>query len=423
MKAGTVEKFLDKESWRSYGAVSTPSEIVDLMIELSGVKSWRGLEILEPGAGFCGFLRKIKKRHPENRFTGVEINREIFRAAAAMRAEFNLVLADFLLWDAPGKYELIIGNPPYGIIGDKSHYPIHIVKESKKAYKTIFQTWFGKYNIYGAFIEKSVSLLKPGGCLAFIVPATFMVLDDFKLLRKFLAGSGRTKIYYLGPKTFPGKNVSAAIIIFTRGAQGIELYEIDKSRHITKHYEKEKYGGGLIRFESADTDAFERGKAKLGELFEIHFAARSPEIKKHPLTSTRPGKGLVPVLTGRNLHKGWIDYGRCFSGFYFPLKSVGELRRFYATKHIVIGHTKGTRLEAAIDDRGYPWREDIHLIPKTKNIALKPVLEYLNRAELEWYLRSLYKEISPHLTITQLKLLPIPDLGKGAGNICSGFAS
>jgi hypothetical protein len=39
---------------------------------------------------------------------------------------------------------------------------------------------------------------------------------------------------------------------------------------------------------------------------------------------------------------------------------------------------------------------------------MKKIAEYLNSEEVQWYVRTLYKDITPHITITQLKLLPLP---------------
>ena len=178
-----LDEILGKDVWKTYGAVSTPVEIVDLMLRLSGIEKWEGLEILEPGSGLCDFSTRIYSEHPNNNFTGVEVNPEIYNISASLHPQFNLILSDFLLWKSGVRYDIVIGNPPYGIIGDKSHYPIHALNGKKPSYKKLSATWFGKYNIYGAFIEKGLHVLKSGGKLIYIVPATFMILDDFKVLR------------------------------------------------------------------------------------------------------------------------------------------------------------------------------------------------------------------------------------------------
>jgi len=401
-----IDDVLTREEWKTFGAVTTPREIIDFMIEAAEAK-WYGLKILEPGCGFGDFLARIYAKYPDNEFTGIEVNQRIYEAATSLYPQFKLTFADFLLWETKEKFDIVIGNPPYGIIGDKSHYPIHILKERKASYKRLSTTWHGKYNIYGAFIEKGVKLLKDGGKLVFIVPATFMILDEFKYLRKFLSISGRIKIFYLGAGAFKGKSVSTAILIVHKGGTGIELYEVHGLKKIISWYSRGSYDGSIIRFDNAETSRFEEGTQPLSDLFSFHFAARSPEVKKHPLVLREQKNGLVPILTGRNLHSGWIDYEHCYSGLWMPREAAPSLRSFYAFPHIVVGHTKGGKLIAAVDKLCYPWREDIHLVPKIDGLDLKEITEYLNSVPVQHYLKMLYKDITPHITITQLKELPV----------------
>ena len=405
--SATLATFLGREVRKAYGAVSTPVKIVDFILNACSIDRWESLDILEPGCGFCDFLSRIEHRYSHNKFTGIEVNPQVYREAALLFPGFNIIQSDFLLWESPDEYDVVIGNPPYGIIGDKKHYPIHVLKENKSRYRKVTSTWFGKYNIFAAFIEKGIRVLKNGGRLAFIIPATFMILDDFKYLRKFLAEAGRLKIYYLGPKMFKEISVSTIVLVVLKGAQGIEIYNAEGLQDNKLIASSETYDGGLIRFESETTRNFAEGCPTLGDYFNFRFAARSPEIRRHPLVSQEMKKGFVPVLTGRNLHRGWIDYEHCYSGLWMPKESAASLRDFYHDAHIVVGHTKGGKLMAAIDERGYPWREDIHLIPRHAGIDLHEVTNYLNSEEVQEYMRELYLDITPHITITQLKIVPV----------------
>ena len=415
-----LEEILKRDIWKTYGAVSTPVEIVDLMLRLSGLEKWEGMEILEPGSGLCDFSTRIYSKHPSNNFTGIEVNPEIYNIAASLHPRFNLILSDFLLWKSETRYDIVIGNPPYGIVGDKSHYPIHALKGEKPSYKILSFTWFGKYNIYGAFIEKGLHVLKNGGKLIYIVPATFMILDDFKILRKFLAASGRLEVFYLGPKIFRGKTVSTAILIVTKGLRGIELYEVQQLKNIVKCYEKDSYQGEIIRFDTQETRAFEENAIPLSQVFSIHFAARSPEVRKHSLVSKEPGDSLVPVLTGRNLHRGWIDYDKCYSGYWLPKEAALSLRQYYGLPHLVVVPGLAGKGGAAVDAEGYPWREEMHLLPKIEGVDIGEITRYLNGEEVQRYMWALYKDITSHVTITQLKLLPIPAQLIGSSPIPQG---
>ncbi|MBC7223712.1 MAG: Eco57I restriction-modification methylase domain-containing protein [Anaerolineae bacterium] len=389
---------------RALGVVSTPQELVDFMVGLCAPVAERPLRVLEPACGDSPFLRAFAQRYgPRHVLVGVDIHPEAASLPESGRPEIKFVAADFLLWEPEEPFDLILGNPPYGIIGDGSHYPIHVLRERKALYKQRVTTWHGKYNIYGAFIEHAVRMLKPGGKLVFVVPATWLVLDDFAKLRRFLAESGRLTVHYFG-KAFPRRNVSVVVLVLEKGSKGMSLCA-DGQTVVWKP----DYRGELIRFETPDATAFEKRGVPLGECFRIRFAARSPEFCRHPSVAKEPGPGLVPVLTGRNLHRGWIDYETCYSGLWMPREEAPSLRPFYAYPHIVVAHTKGARVIAALDSRCYPWREEFHLVPKVEIADLQAVVDYLNGEEVQRYTLGLYRDFVPHLTSTMLRLVPIPD--------------
>ncbi|MGQ9487825.1 MAG: Eco57I restriction-modification methylase domain-containing protein [Armatimonadota bacterium] len=385
---------------RALGVVHTPDHIVEFMVHLAE-PNISPCDVLEPACADAPFLQAFTRRYgSQHRLIGVEIHPTPELSFATL---YN---TDFLLWDTDEQFDIIIGNPPYGIIGDSSHYPIHLLKERKARYRARYNTWRGKYNIYGAFIEKAVNLLKPTGKLIFIVPASWLVLDDFKELRALLACMGKVTVFYLG-KVFPKRNVSAVVLVLERGKQGLQLYD-GMLRLVVR---KEHYAGEMIRFETEQWLQMEREGTPLDALFHIRFAARSPEIRQHPATRNQPGDGLVPVLTGRNLRAGWIDYETCYSGYWFPRERASELRPFYAFPHLVVAHTKGTSVVAAVEERCYPWREEFHLLPK-EEVNLQAVSDYLNSEPVQRYVRSLYRDFVPHLTATMLRSLPIPQAAK-----------
>ncbi|MCM8795637.1 MAG: Eco57I restriction-modification methylase domain-containing protein [Candidatus Omnitrophica bacterium] len=404
-----VQEFLEK--WKAYGAVSTPQEIVNLMIAIAGIKRWYNLDILEPACGFCNFLFGIYIKFPYNNFTGIEINKEIFQKNKSLFSNlpFNLIREDFLLYKTDKKYDLIIGNPPYGIIGDQTHYPIYTLKQQKDKYKRILNTWFGKYNIYGAFIEKGVSLLKDKGVLIYIIPATWMVLDEFGRLRKFLSCLGKTRVYYLGKDVFKGVSVSVCILAFEKDGKGAQLY-LKENNTFIKSASFPNWRGEVLTFENKATIKLREGKILLGEVFDIKISARSTEVKNFGKVLSRPQKDSLPFMNGRNIKRGIIER-KNYTHLWLSPKETLNLKKFYGIlPRIVIGHTKGGKIVAAQENFGYPYVGDVyHLLPKVKlnKSVLKEIVDWLNSDEINKYVKTLYKDITPHITTTQLKALPL----------------
>jgi adenine-specific DNA-methyltransferase len=398
---------------RGLGRVETPPEVVRFMVSLA--EAPKGGRVLEPACANAPFLRAFREAHGSaHRFVGVEIDPSALDPPPWAEG----VAGDFLLWEPGEAFDLVLGNPPYGIVGEASKYPIHVLKGVKGLYKKAFSTWRGKYNLYGAFVEKSVRLLKPGGILVFVVPATWLVLEDFSLLRTFLAREGRTEVYYLG-EVFPGRRVSAVVLRFEKGGRGLALWDTRRER---KGFVPELWGrypdwrGEMIRFETEETRRLEASGTPLGDLFRIRFAARSPEFKGHPAVRREPGPGLVPVLTGKNLRPGWIDYEKNGSGLWMPKERAGEIRDFYRVPRLVVAHTKGTRVVAAWDERAYPWREEFHLVPKDgAKFDLHALVEWLNSEAMQKHVRTLYRDFVPHLTLRMLERLPLLREAGGRG--------
>jgi adenine-specific DNA-methyltransferase len=390
---------------KNLGQVETPPEVVRFMVSLAQAPI--GGKVLEPACAHGPFLKALRESQgTDYRFIGVEVDPK----ALDLPPWAEGVLADFLLWKPGETFDLILGNPPYGIVGEASKYPIHVLKEVKGLYKKTFSTWRGKYNLYGAFIEKSIHLLKPGGVLVFVIPATWLVLDDFSLLRAFLAKEGETEVYYLG-EVFPGRKVSAVVLRFEKGGRGLVLWDTKRKgrEFVPELWERyPDWRGEMIRYETDETRRLEASGKPLGEVFRIHFAARSTEFKRHPSVQREPGPGLVPVLTGRNLKPGWIDYERNVSGLWMPKERAKEIRDFYATPHLVVAHTKGTRVVAAWDERAYPWREEFHLLPKGGvKLDSQALVEWLNSETVQNHVRTLYRDFVPHLTLRMLEKIPL----------------
>ena len=101
-----------------------------------------GLEVLEPGAGSGNIIKALQK-YGDFEIDAVEIRPE--EAENLQRLGVNVIIDDFLSMETIKKYDLIIGNPPFGQAIE--------------------------------FVKKSLDLLKPDGRLIFLLRTAFMESD------------------------------------------------------------------------------------------------------------------------------------------------------------------------------------------------------------------------------------------------------
>jgi hypothetical protein len=214
---------------RAAGQVYTPAHLADFVLERAGYGELPGRQIatlLDPSCGCGVFLERAvimlaarfaaagldpKSERGRKRFMeavaesiyGVDVDRQAcdlarraLRSAVATstsslppadRFDENIIEADFLLSSRParlapaveGGFGFIVGNPPY-------------VSATRldDAYKTrlraSLESASGRLDLYTLFIERSLSLLRKGGRLAFITPDKFLVSQSARSLRSVI---------------------------------------------------------------------------------------------------------------------------------------------------------------------------------------------------------------------------------------------
>ena len=86
----------------------------------------RGTEVLEPSAGNGNIVQIFKKYYPDKNITALELREEERNNLSNLTD--NVIIDNFLERNIINKYDIIIGNPPYGLA-------IEFVKKSLKSLK------------------------------------------------------------------------------------------------------------------------------------------------------------------------------------------------------------------------------------------------------------------------------------------------
>jgi adenine-specific DNA-methyltransferase len=206
---GTTYTVMLPEDYRGrYGVFYTPPALTSRLLDLAeeaGI-DWENAQVIDPACGGGAFLAPVAKRmalflstltasnrltHIETHLVGYEVDpfsawmSQVFVEAAlkddiesAGRPLRNLVkVCDSLQTPASeyGKYNLIIGNPPYGRI-----------KLSSEQRQYWSRSLYGHANLYGLFTDLAVRLAARDGIIAYITPTSFLGGQYFQSLRALL---------------------------------------------------------------------------------------------------------------------------------------------------------------------------------------------------------------------------------------------
>ena len=186
------------------GFVPTPPNVVDLMVE----KLFRTTSptpedtILDPGCGRGAFIDGIIRWCGKNSLalpsiTGIESDPKHIAIAKEKFSEFPTIHIrheDFFL-QAPGKYNFIIGNPPYVSITG-------LTEQEKNEYRSLFQSAKGRFDLYFLFFEQALRCLKNDGKLVFITPEKYLSVKSASHLRTILSGYQIEEIDLLHEQSF-----------------------------------------------------------------------------------------------------------------------------------------------------------------------------------------------------------------------------
>ncbi len=204
------------EGGEARGAIFTRREVVEFMLDLAGYSPslplWK-LRFLEPSAGIGAFavpaatrLLDSYCRTVANGANPLDDLRDAFRAveihadsARMLRRRLLPVIQekglgifseplleawviedDFLLADFSGRFDFVVGNPPYV---RQELIPDVLLAEYKIRYRTIYD----RADLYVPFIERSLNLLAADGRLAFICSDRWMKNRYGRPLRGMIA--------------------------------------------------------------------------------------------------------------------------------------------------------------------------------------------------------------------------------------------
>lgn len=176
------------EHRKRFAQFFTPEAIADFMARwvLDGRKK---MDVLEPAFGLGAFSRSLFRQNPKVRVVGYEADATIYNYAAENVAQAGsdvlLYNEDYLRASWEDKYDGIICNPPYLKFHDYDNASLVPLVNEQLGIRLN-----GFTNLYTLFLLKSISQLRDGGRMAYIVPSEFLNSDYGVEVKRALLRSG-----------------------------------------------------------------------------------------------------------------------------------------------------------------------------------------------------------------------------------------
>ena len=267
----------------------TNTKIVNAIGDLiKGLFNGKGdIKVLEPSIGTGNFLSLLSKLGVKSDVTAFEINRTTagisainYPNAKIYNRSYETEFVDEKgeqknIVGRYGKYDLVIGNPPYG---ERSGY-IKGLASSKD--ENVEEAKINKWEDY--FVKRSLDQLREGGILAMVLPSGW--INRQKNINAELVGA-----YRLPNGVFGGTNVGTDIIILRKGKLGndgidISNYFEENPSHILGEVSKGagQWGSDLVKGNLED--AIERLKDLHKDAFDGDNDSDT-DVNKHLIKNT-----------------------------------------------------------------------------------------------------------------------------------------
>lgn len=443
-----------------YGVFYTPPALVGHLMEMATQAGldWRTATALDPACGGGAFLAPLALRmrgaladRPAqariqdiaSRLHGFEIDpfgawlSQVFAEAAMLpdcraagvRLPRLVSVCDTLSnRTADGRFDLVIGNPPYGKI-----------RLSEAARATFKRSLFGHGNLYGLFVDRALDLVQPGGLIAFVTPTSFLAGEYFKALRALLAVDAppRTIDFVADRKgVFEDVLQETALVLFVQSGQpapaaahlihavngeGVELehvgaFELPANLH----------DPWIIPRTADQIELIVRMRRMPHRLSDYGYAVKTGPLvwnRHKPQLRSAPGPDSYPLVWAESVTQDGQFRFRADQANHKPYLQVREGQQWLltSTQGVLVKRTTAKEQERRLIAAELPasWVEqhgavviENHLnilVPETARPAVSPraLAELLNAEQVDQAFRCISGSVA--VSAFELNALPLPD--------------
>jgi hypothetical protein len=259
----------------SGGAFFTPTHVAKFIWDVLKPRIGDSPRVLEPSVGSGVFLEHAPS---DAEITALELDETSAKVTSLLCPNTDVILGDALVHDRRDYYDLVIGNPPYGVsVNFESDDEWASISKKKGAYG-------GKSEV--AFIELAIKTVKPGGYIAYVLPMGVSFANYAAKLRQLMYETcWQVATIHLPGETFAhvGTTISTQILILRKVPPNTERYKVEKrmlgNRGNQLEFNAEFFAGQMPAYfarvadigydkDGKPTDKWGDGLTQLDELFD-----------------------------------------------------------------------------------------------------------------------------------------------------------
>lgn len=408
----------DVKQRKAAGAYYTPWHVADALIgQIRETGALEGKRICDPCCGTGNFLIRMASFGGERaRLYGQDtdlLSIQIARINMALAypswnpADLyrHFLCADTLKTTFPEPFDILLGNPPWG--GAFSQKDLSRLKDM---YQTADD---GKAESCDLFLERSVSMVKEEGLLAFVLPEAILnVASHFRIRSLLSSYYSFCFVTYLG-NVFSGVQCPAVLMGLRRDGRGSCAgcsVSADGRRFLIK--KDRDFVSGRFSFAVTDEEAacLEAMKNRsqvtyLKEQARFALGIVTGDNKRYVKESREPG--VEAVLRGSDIVKYGIRPPRHFIRFEpKQFQQVAPVQMYRAKEKLVYRFVGEEPVFAYDDGKRLTLNSCNILIPDIPGLEIKYILAVLNSRSVSFFCRKSFRSLK--LLRSHLEQIPIP---------------
>ncbi|MHA2072449.1 MAG: TaqI-like C-terminal specificity domain-containing protein, partial [Candidatus Thorarchaeota archaeon] len=332
----------------------------------------------------------------------------------------NLRVTDTLVCDAhEDNYNIVIGNPPYMRLTSEA-------AEYRQAIKARYATT-REYNTHALFVQASLSQLREGGILGYLIHKNLLTLATYSSLRQSIAESHNLiHLSDCGPGVFRGVTAETVVVVMQKGLgtipSKITLSSYDsrsKGCGVTSVIDQRNYRDlisswnhrYLLRI-SPEVIPLLHHLSKLPQLISKVTIKRGIETGCNRLFISGTPKSVgnwKPLLRGRDISKFAINGSMYLNHDITKLAKPGR-RDLQNTPKVVLQQNSAHPI-AFYDSGNYLVLNSATYIANASEELLKTICVLLNSNLISWFFRTVMTNnagLTVNLLPNNLGLIPVP---------------